>query len=749
MRIAWFACAVAALGCHTSLSKGLADASGTLDGEPVSAEDLTDFVDPRIGTGGTGWLEGDTFAGATFPLGMMQWSPDTVSNPAGGYNYADTTIKGFSLTHFSGRGCQVYQDFPLMPFVGAVTSSPAIDGATYRSTFSHANEVAMAGYYKVLLDGPSVATELTVTARTGIARFTYPPSTAATLLLDAGASINGVSASSITLAGDRHHLSGSATSVIGCGSQPYTIYFAAEIDQTPTQVGVFDGATVTADATHASGAHVGAYLSFDTRTTNIVQVKVGISYVSIANASANLDAEQPDWYFDGVAAAARAAWNARLHAIEVQGGSHDDKRIFYTALYHTFIHPNLFSDVNREYVGFDNQTHSAPFGHAQYHNITGWDHSRTLAQLRALLAPAETSDVLQSLVNDAQQGDGHIPRWEQTNADSHGMNGDGGAMVIAEAYALGARDFDTAGALAAIDQGMPRIREHFSEYLSLGYVPADVADNSAAVTLEYAAADFAIAQLAQALGDEPKFTTYSRRSQNWTNLYNSDTGYLQPRNTDGTWPASTPESASGFQEGTQAQYTWAVPFGLRSLFDRMGGNAAAIARLDTFFTKLNDGVDSVYAFMGNEPCFEIPWEYSFAGAPARTQEIVRDVQKQLFTAAPDGLPGNDDGGSTSAWYVFSALGLYPELPGAGGFVVGSPKFTSTTVHLANQAELQIHAPAAADDAPYVQGLKLNGADTTKLWIPWSTLASGAILDFDLGPSPSTWGTGDGDAPPAS
>ena len=241
MRIAWFVCAVVGIGCHSSMGKNLADADGTLDGEPASAEDLASFVAPHIGTGGSGWFEGDTFAGATFPLGMMQWSPDTATNPAGGYDYADTTIKGFSLTHFSGRGCQVYQDFLFMPFVGVVTGSPASNSATTRSTFSHANEVATAGYYKVLLDGPKVITELTVTARTGVGRFTYPPSTTATLLLDAGASINGTSASSIALAGDQRHLSGSATSVIGCGSQPYTIYFAAEIDQTPTNVSIFDG----------------------------------------------------------------------------------------------------------------------------------------------------------------------------------------------------------------------------------------------------------------------------------------------------------------------------------------------------------------------------------------------------------------------------------------------------------------------------------------------------------------------------
>jgi predicted alpha-1,2-mannosidase len=743
MRRAWISALVAVVGCGGSSTKVDSGA------RPAIAEDLTRFVNPFIGTGGGGWFEGDTFAGAAFPLGMVQWSPDTLSNPAGGYDYADTVIKEFSLTHFSGRGCEVYQDIPMMPFVGKVTTSPATNGATYRSSFSHTNEVATPGYYKVFLDGPKVTAELTVTARTGFGRFTFPPSSEAALLVDAGGSINGTTASSITLSDDRRHLRGSATSVIGCGDQPYTIYFAAEIDKVPTDVGVFDGATLEVGTASASGTHVGAYLTFDTRTTNLVQVKVGVSYVSIANAQSNLDAESSSWDFDAIHAAAQSAWNVRLHAIEVAGGSDTEKTVFYTALYHTFFHPNLFSDSNGDYLGFDNQTHSALLGHAHYHNITGWDHSRTLAQLRAVLVPGETSDILQSLVDDAQQGDGHIPRWEQANADSHGMNGDGGSMFIAEAYALGARDFDALGALAAMDQGMPKIREHLSEYLALGYVPADVgAGNSAAVTLEYAAADFAIAQFAQALGDSEKFATYSRRAGNWSNLYNGATGYIQPRNSDGSWAQSAPDSEAGFQEGTQAQYTWAVPFGVRGLFDRMGGSTAAVARLDTFFTKLNEGVDSPYAFMGNEPCFEVPWEYSFGGAPAKTQSVVRGIQQQLFTNAPDGLPGNDDGGSTSAWYVFSALGLYPELPGAAGFVVGSPMFASATVSLASGAKLVIRAARAADDAPYVQGLVLNGATTTKLWIPWASLANGATLDFDLASTPSDWGSGAEDVPPS-
>jgi predicted alpha-1,2-mannosidase len=682
---------------------------------------------------------------------MVAFSPDTPTRLPGGYYYKDTQINGFSLTHFSGRGCSAEQDFPIMPFVGPIASVPTKTNgvSNYASSYAHANESASPGYYKVLLDGPKVTVELTATARTGMARFTYPPSKSSALLVDASGSINGVSASSVAIDTRAGEVSGMATSRVGCGTNSYTVYFSAKFDAPITSFGTWNQSAVAAGSASSSGIKSGAYVVFDTTQTPTVGMRVGLSYVSLANARANLASEAPATDFGAVLAAADAAWNASLAAIEVQGGTQDQLVAFYTALYHTLIHPNLFSDANGDYTGFDGQMHTVGSGHAQYQNIPGWDHYRCASQLKAMLWPRVASDVAQSLVNDAQQGDGHVPRWEQQSADSHGMNGDHGSTYIANAYAYGATSFDTAGAFSAMDRYQAQIREGLSDYTSLGYVASETLSNSAAVTLEYASADFAIGQFAAGIGNAAKATMYGMRAQNWQNLFNSAGKYIQPKSSNGAWTAPfDPTSQSGFQEGNAAQYSWEVPFDLAGLFSKMGGNSTVVARLDTFFSKLNDGPGSLYAFVGNEPGFAVPWAYAFAGAPARTQSVVREIQTTQFSAQPSGLPGNDDGGAMSSWYVFSTLGIYPEIPGLAGFVIGSPAFASATVHLGNGSTLSIHAPAAAQSAPYVQSLNVNGTATTSLWLPWGVVAAGATLDFVLGSSPSNWGTGPADAPPS-
>jgi predicted alpha-1,2-mannosidase len=315
--------------------------------------------------------------------------------------------------------------------------------------------------------------------------------------------------------------------------------------------------------------------------------------------------------------------------------------------------------------------------------------------------------------------------------------------------AFGVTSFDTAGAFTAMDGFQSKIREGLSDYTSLGYVASSTTSNSAAITLEYATADFAIGQVAAAAGNMAKATMYTGRAQNWANVFNTTSGYVQPKTTGGGWATGfQPTSETGFQEGDSAQYTWEVPFNLAGLIAKMGGNAKVVQRLDTFFSKLNDGPDSMNSFIGNEPGVGIPWIYDYAGAPSKTQNIVRQIQMTQWPADPSGIPGNDDGGEMSSWYVFAALGIYPEVPGLGGFVIGSPLFTSATVQLAGGKTLQINAPAAADSAPYVQGLKVNGNATTNLWLPWSTVAAGATLDFDLGTAASNWGTGAADAPPS-
>ncbi len=715
---------------------------------------LTQYVNPFIGTspgsGDPGFPNdsGDTFPGASYPLGMLQWSPDTPTNIPGGYYYPDTTIKDLSLTHFSGRGCQVYQDIPFMPYVGTLAASPATHRSLYFSHFSHINESAQPGFYSVHLDDPNVDAELTVTPHTGMGQFTYPASTASTMLINAGGSINGTAHSSVTIDSQLNQVQGSATSKVGCGNNPYTIYFVARFDRAFHSFGTWDEGAVLPGSLSSHDRHTGAFVTFDTTSQRVVHARVAISFVSIANARANLQSENTSSDFPSLRASASAAWNARLNSIQVQGGSEAERRVFYTALYHVFFHPNIFSDVNGEYLGFDKRVHSVARGHAQYENITGWDQYRSLIQLRAILAPAETSDIIQSLLNDARQGDGHLPRWVQANADSHGMNGDDGDPLVANAAAFGATTFDTVAALTAMANGQANIREGLSDYKSIGYVAATTTGNSVAITEEYSVDDFSIAAFARSLGKASMYKTYIARSAHWRHVFHPTTGLMQPRQSDGSWAAGfSPTSQGGFQEGNSLQYTWMVPFDLPGLFGQMGGDARVVHRLDAFFAELNAGANSDYAFMGNEPCFEVPWEYDFARAPSHTQKVVRRVQ-HLFQDTSGGLPGNDDGGAMSSWYIFSALGLYPEMPGTGGFVIGSPLFSSARVRLAGGRFLQINAPTALDTRPYVEGLRVNGKPTTGLWLDWNSVQHGAILDFQLSSTPTNWGTGTQDAPPS-
>jgi len=717
---------------------------------------LTPSVNPLIGTEpnpfskvGYAFDTGNVFPGAVCPRGMLAWSPDTTHQKqiAGGYWYPDRAIEDFSLTHFSGRGVPCLKDVPFMPVVGQISSSPATNWNRFAATFSHTNENATAGYYRVKFDN-GIETELTATPRTGMARFTFPAQSAATLLIRADSSIS-ISNNEVT---------GFHVGKI-LGNRAYTLYFAAQFDR-PFQSAKTWTADAIGDATSVKDKSCGAILTFDTATNPLVQARVGISYVSVENARANLAAENPAWNFADIRQKADVAWNADLNRIQVEGGTDEQKQIFYTALYHCFMHPNLLEDGNGEYPGMDEKIHHVEKGRHQYQNIPAWDQWRSYAPLIAVLSPRESSDIAQSLVNYAQQdasvreNGGGLPRWQQVNRNSGGMAGDGDDAIIASSFAFGANQFDTKAALMAMDKGASdpattsdraRVREGLKDYLALGYVP-----NEAAVTLEYCNNDFALAQFAKALGDQKKYAVYFQHAQNWKNLFDNSTGFIRPRKTDGTWTTNfSAGSSKGFVEGTAAQYVWMVNFNLRGLIDKMGGNDKAIARLDHFFTELNlSPFSGDTAYMGNEPCEETPWIYDFAGAPWRTQAVIRQVQNELFTTKPDGFPGNDDAGSLSSWYVFSALGLYPEIPGVAGFAVGSPLFPKASIHLENGRTIQILGKQAARENPFVQSLKLNGKKHESPWINWSDLANGATLDFNLGDKPSPWGKDPKQAPPS-
>lgn len=530
------------------------------------------------------------------------------------------------------------------------------------------------------------------------------------------------------------------------------------------------------------GLQTGAWATFDTTTQADVTMKVAISYVSQDDAIANLAAEDPAWSVADVSARTRAEWDSLLSRIRVGGGTAAQQTEFYTALYHALLEPSIFSDANGDYLGFDNQTHTTSNGQVQYANFSGWDVYRSEIPLLALIAPQQTGDMMTSLLNDQAQG-GWLPKWGFANHYTDVMNGDAADAILAEAYAFGARNFDAQAALAAmvkgasvvpaksqLGQGWYAERPQLSSYLSLGYVPNTTQSslspttNGASETIEYAIADFGIAQLAKSLGDGATASTYLQRSQNWTNLFNVDTGYLQPRDGSGQFPEFAPTTdgmgsfgQSGFQESNAAQYTWVVPQNLGGLITAMGGDAAAIARLDTFFQQLNAGPNLPYEWAGNEPSFGTPWVYDYAGAPYKSEAIVHKLLDSVYADSPGGEPGNDDLGSMSSWFVWSALGMFPETPGSPVLALGAPIFPAAVLTLQGGHQVQLNAPGASTST-YVHSLSVNGSAWSPVWLDAGQLtgvgaqSSGSpvtSLDYTLSSTPDTsWGAAAADAPPS-
>ncbi|WP_405015054.1 lectin [Kitasatospora sp. NBC_01539] len=696
----------------------------------VAVADPAGLVNPLLGTS----HEGNVFPGADAPFGMVQWSPDTPSKPpGGGYAYSDNVVTGFSLNHLSGPGCGATNDIPVLPTVGAVDGAATVP-------FAHADESASAGAYQVRL-GNGVTTELTATTRSGMARFTFPATDRANLLFKLGAG-NATDLRFTRVSGTE--VSGSVTTGHFCASHPtYTVYFDMVFDRPFASTGVFGG---------------GNAVTFDTTGNRVVQAKVGLSYVSEAGAVSNRAAENPNWDFAATRQAARTAWNSLLGRIAVTGGTSDQQRVFYTSLYRSLLHPNVVSDTDGRYRGFDHRVHTVAGGQqAQYATYSGWDIYRTQAQLEALVAPQQAGDSAQSLVNDYAQG-GFLPKWSLNEYETDVMNGDPAVAIIAAYHAFGARNFDTAAAKSAmVAQSTTRngIRLGLDYLSNYGYLPSDGAYppnfyGSVATLLEYSAQDFAVSAFAGALGDSANRDRFANRAQNWRNAFNPATGFMQPRLADGSWrPGFDPASSDQFVEGTSWQYTGAVPHNVRGLADAMGGNAKMAAYLDSVLADLH-GAGGTHADLGNEPSVELPWEYDYIGQPWKTQKVVRQVQDQLWPNDPArwGV-GNDDLGTMSAWYVWSALGMYPETPGTADLALGSPLFTEVSIALGSGGTIRITAPQAAGNAPYVQSATLDGKAWNNAYLPPSFVTGGGTLSFVLGTAPNTaWASGPSSAPPS-
>jgi predicted alpha-1,2-mannosidase len=571
------------------------------------------------------------------------------------------------------------------------------------------------------------------------------------------------------------------TSTVGCSSTPQfqvRTAGAGSTDVTISNASVQElSEAPDPGAGSASGSTAAAYASFDTSSSQSVQMQVAISYVSTANAWANLAAEQgssPN--FNSIEKNTHNQWDQLLNKIQVSGGSTDDLTTFYTALYHALLDPSVFSDVNVQYPGFDNAVHTVPASQgAQYANFSGWDIYRSEVQLLSTVAPTQTGDMMQSLVNDAAQG-GWLPKWGLANDYTDVMNGDAADAMIADAYAFGVRNFDVTQALQEMvkgatvaptsaneGQGFYPERPQLSDYLQLGYTPnveetsLSPVDNGASQTLEYALEDFDISQVAQGLGQTSLATQFAQRGQNWEQLVNPNNGYVQPRDGSGNFPNGNPLTVgfgsfgqSGFQEGNAAQYNWSVPQNVGALVNLMGGQAQATARLDSFFAELNAGPNEPYYWAGNEPDLNAPYLYDYLGAPYRTQQLVRLIATSLYSPTPGGEPGNDDLGAMSSWLVWGDLGLYPETAGTPVLVLGSPLFPQATVHLPSGNSLLIKADGAGDTSPYITSLSVNGTATSQTSFSASNLlTAGGEMRYTLSSKPDTaWGSAAADAPPS-
>jgi predicted alpha-1,2-mannosidase len=750
------------------------------------------FVSPFVGTQsgaedfGTGGGAGNTFPGAVVPFGMVQFSPDTWpgrDNFAGGYSYGEKRIKGFGLTHFSGAGCGSLQDVPIVPTVERMSASPAVPGSRYLAPrfirgFSHAREHATPGDYSVELDPGtprSIGVELTATTRTGLARLRFPRRRHASVLFDAGGSKNPNREATVWIDRGHSQVSGMSESGRFCGhANSYRVYFVAQFKRGFSSGGTWQRKRLSPHSKHASDssrgrAQAGAYVTFDTTRRQFVEVRIGISFTSLAGARRNLRAEGRGG-FGKARDRARADWNAALSRATVSGGSRNLTSLFYTSLYHSLLHPNVVSDVDGGYPGMDGRPHQDRH-RAHYTNFSGWDVYRGQQQLVAMLFPRRASDIAQSLVAAAHES-GCLPRWSFASEHTSVMVGDPAAIVLANAYALGARRFDTRGALAAMLHGAQRVcrtrqrayteREGLGDYLRQGYIGfehnasgpehnahPDRPWGTAATTLEYAAADYAIGRMAYALGHPADSRSMLRRSGNWRKLLEPESLAIVPRYSNGTWLASyPPASQTGFVEGNGAQYSWAVPYDPAGLFAAIGGRDAAARRLDGFFSQLNAGPNQPYAFLGNEPSLGVPWLYDWVGEPYRTQQVVRQALLSLYRLDPDGMPGNDDGGTLSAWWVFGAIGLYPSVPGEDVLALGSPLFPHVELHT-GRGTVTIDSPQAGPAQPYVQAMKLGGREWTRPWLRFWQIARGGRLEFTLGPQPNAaWGAAPADAPPS-
>ncbi|MCZ8371674.1 GH92 family glycosyl hydrolase [Phocaeicola sp. KGMB11183] len=686
--------------------------SCTLNQNTTNQMNYSSLVDTRIGTVGRlgidGLASGFTYLGATYPFGMMQLTPT---------HFAPQD--GIVVNQISGGGCPEMGNFPLIAFNGPLKVSP-----NDMKGFPFYKEIlsSEAGYLS--LEYPdNVVCEITVSKRSGVYRVTFLESAKeGTVIIGSGISSTSLTNALVKITSSTT-CEGYAEGGEFCGyPTDYRIFFAAEFNVPAKEMGTWKQNDVKQDRLCIGGVNTGAFFTFDTSENHSVEYKVAISYVSIENARENLRQDNNGRSFDQVLSDTRLEWNKRLGRIEVSGDA-DRMKQFYTHFYHAMIHPSVFSDVNGEYMGADWNVHKVSEGHDYYSIFSAWDTYRTQCQLLAMLYPDESSDMMQSLVEFAEQSGGY-GRWILANIETGVMHGDPTSIIISNSYAFGARNFDVAKAYQYMRKGA-LIPGTYSQNVEVRpglktYIEKGIED--ASLCLEYTSADYAIGQFAlQAMKNEEDATFFMARAKNWKNLYDPSTRWLRSRDShDLSWK----HPDADWREATKENYFWMVPFDLQTLIDTIGGKQKAEKRLDSLFVRIDASYDDHFFAAGNEPDFQVPWIYNWV-KPDKTSAIVSRILKEAYNSTASGLPGNDDCGAMGAWYVFASIGMYPMIPGVGGFSLNMPQFSDIRVTLP-EGVLQIKGGV---DGECIGSIILNGVEHTSVWLDWEQLRKGGDIVY--------------------
>jgi predicted alpha-1,2-mannosidase len=730
--------------------------------------DLAAEVNPFIGTGGDPDDGINLFPGATTPFGMVQLSPDTEEHGFG-YHYIQSKIKGFSMTHMSGPGCANEGNV----FFTATTGPTVTQVMDFESPYSHKMETANPGYYQVRLLEWGINAELTATDHTGLARFTFPRGKAANILLPISHTLNSTAAASVRIVGDRR-IEGYVENHAFCNMKPtYKVYFVMTFNQPFSSFGTWASDDIYTPGEISAGSRsveqsdrrkwVGAYASWlPAPGAQTIIAKIGISYVDIAGAEKNLQSEAEKKDFNTVRSEAEKAWNKELSVIQVSGGTPSERRVFYTALYHSLLMPNLFSDSDGRYLGFDNQIHTVPAGHHIYANFSGWDIYRSEIPLLAMIEPQRMAEMAQSIVLMYQQG-GWIDRWPQINVYTNDMVGSPLTIMLATAWLDGIHNFDmdTAwegmlkDATEAPPPGRPYEGEDGVEWINkLHYLPADkVTYGSVGKTLEYALAYASLYRLAVALGKTNDAKMLYDRALDYRNLFDPEDKFFRRRNTDGTWvPAFNPaQDNHGFVEGTGWHYMSFAPADMSWLVKAIGRDLFN-ERLTEFFNYSVPGWYAQYYNSYNETDMQAPFVFNFSGEPWKTQRVVRRVLKENYFDAADGVPGNDDCGAMSSWAVLSMMGIYSVDPASLAYELVSPTFSKIVIHLQDPypgKTFTIETSPNPESLPYIKDVTLNSRRHTHNWISFGDISAGGVLHFTLGSEPNkAWGSAAEDAPPS-